>query len=184
MRKAILFAVVAFALSLGGTTALLVRLAPPPRVAAAEAAKDSSSTAKPAAAGKPADSAGHAAPGSGKVRPDSTARADSVTRPVTGPTGQQAAATTPSAGPKPAVRPPVDPTAKAAAVKQVARVLSAMKAAEAAKVLGFLSDEEVEGILRAVGPRQAADFMTNLPKERAAALSRRLMAPRAQEQSR
>ena len=59
-----------------------------------------------------------------------------------------------------------------------ARVLSAMKAAEAAKVMAYLSDTEVEQILRAVRPRQAADFLTNLPKERAANLSRRLMAPK------
>jgi flagellar motility protein MotE (MotC chaperone) len=78
----------------------------------------------------------------------------------------------------------VDPAARTAAIKQVARVLSAMKAAEAAKVLAFLSDTEVEGILRAVGPRQAADFMTNLPKERAANLSRRLMTPKGPEPTR
>jgi flagellar motility protein MotE (MotC chaperone) len=59
-----------------------------------------------------------------------------------------------------------------------------MKALEAAKVLAFLSDDEVEGILRAVGPRQAADFMTNIPKERAAILSRRLLVPKLKEQGR
>jgi flagellar motility protein MotE (MotC chaperone) len=53
-----------------------------------------------------------------------------------------------------------------------------MKATEAVKVMAFLSDEEVEGILRAVGPRQAGDFLTNLPKDRAATLSRRLLVPK------
>lgn len=71
-----------------------------------------------------------------------------------------------------------DPIAKAGAYKQVARVLSAMKPPEAAKVIAFLSDDEVEGLLRSVGPRQAADFLTNIPKERAALLSRRLLTPK------
>ncbi|HMY26639.1 MAG TPA: hypothetical protein PLJ59_09960 [Solirubrobacterales bacterium] len=66
----------------------------------------------------------------------------------------------------------------------MARVLSAMKPPEAAKVLAYLSDDEVEGILRAVGPRQAADFLTNLPKERAATLSRRLLQPKPKDASR
>jgi flagellar motility protein MotE (MotC chaperone) len=83
-----------------------------------------------------------------------------------------------------ATKPPTDPAAKAAAYKQVARVLSAMKPPEAAQVLSLLSDDEVEGILRAVGPRQAADFLTNIPKERAATLSRRLLVPRPEGASR
>jgi flagellar motility protein MotE (MotC chaperone) len=88
-----------------------------------------------------------------------------------------------AAAPAPPVRAAIaqaDPVAKAAAYKQVARVLSAMKPVEAAKVLAYLSDEEVEGLLRAVGPRQAADFLTNIPKERAAGLSRRLLVPKGQ----
>jgi flagellar motility protein MotE (MotC chaperone) len=63
-------------------------------------------------------------------------------------------------------------------------VLSAMKPPEAAQVMGLLSDDEVEGILRAVGPRQAADFLANIPRERAALLSRRLLVPKPEGQSR
>jgi hypothetical protein len=186
VKKAILFAVVAFVLSLGATTAVLVKRAPHPQVAAAVPPKDSTA-ARPKAPGKPTDSTAHAAADSGRVHQDSAMTRDSVAHPAA-PGGAvtpvtNAAAPRPS-GPRPAPRAAADPAAKMAAVKQVARVLSAMKAAEAAKVLAFLSDDEVEGILRAVGPRQAADFMTNLPKERAAALSRRLMVPKPQEQSR
>ena len=47
----------------------------------------------------------------------------------------------------------------------------------ASSLIAFLSDDEVEGLLRAVGPRQAADFLSNIPKERAALLSRRLLIP-------
>ena len=47
-----------------------------------------------------------------------------------------------------------------------------------------MSDDEVEGILRSVGPRQAADFLTNIPKTRAAELSRRLLVPKPKEATR
>lgn len=166
MIKPILFGLIACLLSLGGTTFVMVKRAPMP-VPAVVAAKDSTAAGK---GGKGADST-HAK--SDSTRKDSTVKGDSL-----GHAAPVHAAANP-AGPKTAPvasKPATDPAAKAAAVKQVARVLSAMKAAEAAKVLAYLSDEEVEGILRAVGPRQAADFMTNLPKERAANLSRRLMA--------
>lgn len=167
MIKPIIFGLVAFLLSLGGTTFVMVKRAPPVEVATA-AVKDSAAAGK---GGKGTDST-HTRRDSTQ-RKDSTTRSDSLAKP---PLGHPAPVLS---GPVPAPvasKHVIDPVAKAAAVKQVARVLSAMKAAEAAKVLAFLSDEEVEGILRAVGPRQAADFMTNLPKERAASLSRRLMA--------
>lgn len=165
MIKPIIFGLVAFLLSLGGTTYVLVKRAPPPVQLAAAAAADSAKAGKE---GKGADST-HAKPDSAEKK-DSSGKSDTPAGSAAGKPAASAAVAKPVAS-----KPPVDPAAKAAAVKQVARVLSAMKAAEAAKVLAFLSDEEVEGILRAVGPRQAADFMTNLPKERAANLSRRLM---------
>jgi len=172
MKKAILFALVAFLLSTGGTTAYIVKTAPPPPAPAPSrpdsAAHDST----------PADSTGHAPHGGDSA--SRTTAGDSA-----GPAAHDSAAPagTAPASPAPAPPPrrgppPVDPEARAAANKQVARVLSAMKAPEAAKVLAYLTDDEVEGILRAVGPRQAADFLTNLPKERAAALSRRLLKPK------
>ncbi len=58
---------------------------------------------------------------------------------------------------------------------QVSKILSSMKPAEAAKILVYLSDDQVEGILRSLGVRQAAQMLTQLPTERAAALSRRLL---------
>ena len=50
-----------------------------------------------------------------------------------------------------------------------------MKAADAVKVMGLMTDDEVDGVLRSLGPKQAADLMGEFPKERAAALSRRLL---------
>ena len=80
------------------------------------------------------------------------------------------------------VRVPVLATVSAAAAApepenftQVSKILSSMKPAEAAKILVYLSDDQVEGILRSLGVRQAAQMLTQLPTERAAALSRRLL---------
>lgn len=186
MKKGIIFALIGFIVALAASTALGVMKGKKAAAAAAviAAAQADSVKAKQAddslAAKVAADSvapgdttlAAHKAGAEGETPGDSTGSvAAAVPRPD--PIG---------AAPKIIPASTVDPAAKAEAYKQVARVLSAMKAAEAAKVLAFLSDTEVEGILRAVGPRQAADFMTNLPKERAAALSRRLLVPRQKEQ--
>jgi hypothetical protein len=59
--------------------------------------------------------------------------------------------------------------------QQVARILTTMKPTDAAKILAFLGDDHVEGIIRAVGPRQAAVLMVQIPAQRAALLSRRLI---------
>jgi flagellar motility protein MotE (MotC chaperone) len=50
-----------------------------------------------------------------------------------------------------------------------------MKATDAARIMGYLPDELVEGIVRSLGPRQAATLLTQLPPARAAALSRKLL---------
>lgn len=174
MKKQILIMVAAFAVGLGISTVVVLKRAPKAPPAPAHSAADS--TAKPTAAdsaGKhPADSTAH---DSAQVKIDSTVRHESnvpaASAAVTAPAGTEAA-TSSHPDSAPAVK--LD---KARAFKEVARIFSSMKPAEAAQVLAFLSDTEVEGILRAVGPRQAADFMSNLPKERAAALSRRLLVP-------
>ena len=67
------------------------------------------------------------------------------------------------------------PDSSGPSFKQVARIMGNMKASDAAEVLSHLTDAEVEGILRAVGVRKAAELMTQLPESRAAALSRRLL---------
>lgn len=176
MKQMILLPLLAWLLSLGGTTAYLVTTHRPEPVAvdslAASTAPPAPDSLKHPAARKdstPADTLQPAGkPDTASIRP----RAAPV------PPAPAAGPVIPRSRPKAQAAVPVDPVAKAAAYKQVARVLSAMKPAEAAKVLAFLSDEEVEGLLRAVGPRQAADFLANIPKERAAGLSRRLLVPR------
>ena len=70
-----------------------------------------------------------------------------------------------------------DAAQRAAGFKQLARIFGSMKAVDAVKVMALMTDEEVEGVLRALGPKQAADMLGEFPKERAAALSRRLLVP-------
>ncbi len=166
MTKAILFATLSFVVSAAATTGVMVKLHVP--------AQDSTPAATDSLAAAPRDSS--AADSIAAAPRDSAAvgthSADSVA-PASSPVP---ATPRPLATPV-AVRPGPDPEAKAAAYKQVARVLSAMKPPQAAQVLSQLSDDEVEGILRAVGPRQAADFLANLSVERAGVLSRRLLVP-------
>jgi hypothetical protein len=177
MKKPIIFAVIGFVVALAASTFLGIQ----------KGKKAAAAAALVVAAHADSVKAAHAA--------DSTANHDSTTKhdggehaeapkdsgSTAGPGDAQVAHGEP-AGPVPAkvipVSTPINSAEKAEAFKQVARVLSAMKAADAVKVMAFLSDEEVEGILRAVGPRQAGDFLTNLPKERAATLSRRLLVPK------
>ncbi len=183
MKKAIIFALIACLVSTGATTAFLVKTHKPVVIADSLAGRRDSLGGKTATAkadsAKPAPVKGdssikdsvHAAvkPDSAMHPPVNPAGGNPGTGPLSGAAGSQAATR---------VATTVDPAAKATAYKQVARVLSAMKPVEAAKLLAFLSDEEVEGLLRAVGPRQAADFLSNMPRERAAGLSRRLLVPK------
>lgn len=177
MKKAIIFAVVGFVVALAASTFLGLQKAKKAAAAAAlvvAAHADSLKAAHAADSTAATDSSAKHEGGEHAEGPkDSTATAGPGDAPVAH--GEPADPATPKVIP---ASTKVDPAEKAEAFKQVARVLSAMKAAEAVKVMAFLSDDEVEGILRAVGPRQAGDFLTNLPKERAANLSRRLLVPK------
>ncbi len=72
-----------------------------------------------------------------------------------------------------------DPTSAAtgAAYQSLARIFAKMKPADAAEVLLLMSNEEVEGVVRNLGVRQAASVMSSLPEQRAAELARRLLIP-------
>lgn len=72
-----------------------------------------------------------------------------------------------------------DAAERTAAFKQLARIFGNMKPADAVKVLAFMTDDEVEGVVRQFAPRQAAELLAAFPKERAAVLSRRLLVPKA-----
>lgn len=59
--------------------------------------------------------------------------------------------------------------------RRLARVFSAMRPNDAARVLAELSDPEVEAILLRLGDRQAGQILSTFPAERAAVLSRRVL---------
>jgi hypothetical protein len=166
MTRAILFAALSFLVSAAATTGVMVKLHVP--------AVDSVAATPGSLAAAPRDSS--AADSTTAMPRDSIAvGAEAVD--TTAPAPSPVPATPRLAATPVTTRPGPDPEATAAAYKQVARVLSAMKPPQAAQVLSQLSDDEVEGILRAVGPRQAADFLANLSVERAGVLSRRLLVP-------
>jgi len=148
----------------------------------AAAPGDSTHAADSSHAASPADTTtAHAEPEAGipsaalaPAKPADAASAPEPKAPV-------AASTAAPAMGKGEIRPARAPAAKpdsaqrAAGFKQLARIFGSMKAADAVKVMGLMTDDEVDGVLRSLGPKQAADLMGQFPKERAAALSRRLL---------
>jgi hypothetical protein len=138
---------------------------------------------KPETATAPHDSTGTAA--------DSTARTDSVhaapdsaVHQLKTPTPQAsettavvvpASASPGSAAPSAPSAPSVSLASPPRDFARLAKLLSAMPAPQAAELLGFLDDGDVEGVLRALGLRQAAGILGALPKPRAAIMSRRLL---------
>lgn len=62
---------------------------------------------------------------------------------------------------------------------RLAKIFSAMEAKDAAAVLAKLEDEEVRAILAHMSDRKAAEVLGEFPPERAAALSRSLLAARS-----
>lgn len=59
--------------------------------------------------------------------------------------------------------------------RQVARILSQMEPADAARLVELLGDDEVEKILRSLGAKSAALLLAHLEPQRATALTRRLL---------
>ena len=178
MMRLVLMGVGAFLLSLGGTTgALVMKAKAHPALADSLAAHTDSSAAH-------TDSAAHPKPAI--VRPDSSpARANTGAARLAHHDSAGATASTEALGAspvatKPVAAPAISPAAteakERAAYKQLARIFANMKTTDAAKVLGYMSDTEVEGVLQQLGVRPAAGLLAALPKERAAALSRRLLS--------
>lgn len=171
MMKLIVAGAVAFVLGVGGGTGFVVMRAPAPVQEAAVAKADSTHAPATAAAGEsaphaaatPAAAGGAPAPG-GAARGAEPAPAAAV------------ASATPSTRPVVETVPDVDAEV-AETYGQMARILATMKPADAVKIMAHLSDDQVEGVLRSLGVRPAAILLAQMPVERAAALSRRLMIP-------
>jgi hypothetical protein len=182
--KPVIFGVLAFVIGLGGSTGVMV-LTTPVRLTAADSlaiAKADSTRAK-----HPAEAAPVAHEAVREAAPAAAAHESSAVAPAT-PEATHAAAASTEGSPAPVVThvPPAaaavrDPRAPnlpdADSYKQVGSILLNMKPAEAAKIVSYLNDDQVEGLLRSMSPRQAAGVFGQLPPERAAALSRRLLIP-------
>ena len=188
MRFAI-FGVLAFVLGLGGSTGVMV-LATPVRLTAADSvavARANAARVEPVEA--TATPAPHAAPPVTAVSASTARETTSAVAHVATP-GIVAASTGSAPGaivqkvvpPAPIAEHPIHLPGQpdAESYKQVGNILLNMKPAEAAKIVGYLNDEQVEGLLRSMAPRQAATVLGQLPPERAAALSRRLLVPKEQ----
>lgn len=195
--KLVIFGVAAFVIGLGGTTGGLVLTAPklPPGadslIAAAhadsthhgEAAAGEHAAAAPAVAEHAAATPEGSPPAEGAPASEAAAHEAAAASVEPAAHGVEAATTShapaeqpvrPTSGMAPLTRPgEPDPET----YKQVGSILMNMKAPEAAKIMAYLNDTQIEGLLRSMSPRNAATVLSQMPPERAAALSRRLLVP-------
>jgi hypothetical protein len=179
--KIVIFACLAFVVGVAGGTGFGVMNAPKPAAVAAGADSAKAGADADALASTdehaPVDGAPASAGGAPMVVSDESAH------PAAG-----GAAPSGFAGGAPGADPHAGVVAKALAevaargqarepedFKQVARILTSMKPTDAAKIMSFLDDELIEGIVRQLGPRPAAVLLVQLPPERAARLSKRLI---------
>jgi hypothetical protein len=173
VKWTVIVAAGAFVLALAGSTAFVVMRAPAPEPKAP-------ATEKPAAPAPAVDSVAKSPAPAAVVASVSSAAAPVVTTvaPVTlAPSAVPVPQASPVHVPPAAVPPPAHATAPEtpADYAQVAKMLISMKPAGATEIMNRLNDDQVEGILRALGVRQASTLLALLPGERAAVLSRRLM---------
>lgn len=157
MKQIIVLGLVAFVFAIGGATWFAAFLLPP------RPAADSTAMHKAFAFVATPTAAPASIPAPDSVRPK---RTDSTP-------GQAPAA-------KVAAK-PVDSSAAVTpgSAKNMGKILSSMKPAQAAKILAGLPNDQVEAILRQMNPKQVAPLLAALPNDRAAALSRALLtAPR------
>lgn len=186
MKPAVL-GVIAFAVGLAASTgAVYARRgsAAPDVVADSAHAESPDSTqqghgaAKSDSSGHPAakpDSLKHGGPDSAKAETHEPAPVAHATVAPSTPTEHPATAVDSTAS---AVHAPASVKTPQPDYPRLAKILSAMPVANATELVGRLNDRDAEGIIRALGQRQAAAFLAALPKDRAAALSQRLLIPR------
>jgi flagellar motility protein MotE (MotC chaperone) len=181
--KPLLTALAAFLLSLVASTGVTVKLAPrgSPAAAAAPSGEEAQDSVREAVRDSQERPTGEAAPPSQIPHRAAESTADS----------QGTAAALPSsiaAPPETSLETPLAGHAGSsgravleasdsdtASQRQVARILSQMKPADAARLVELLEDEDAERILRSLGAKPAALLLAHLPPERATALTRRLL---------
>ena len=166
MIKTILMGVACFVVALAASTSVMVMRTP-----VKGAVKDSTAVADSLVH---ATAAHEAAPAAGQsYAPAGDFAADA---PVSAPDLIQLAQAIPHTAEPVAASPKhVEKNDAPADFARVGKILVNMKPAEAAAIMGYLADAQVEGVLRSLGPRQAASMLAALPTERAAQLSKRLL---------
>ncbi len=185
--RLVIFGVIAFVLGLGGSTGARVFTAPAhshlaDSLAVAKAHADSTKAHGGETAVALPSGAGHVPVPVTPLPDTATAHEAPVAAEPAAEGGHAPVVTT--VPPKPvaaAATKPEHAEPDAERYKQVGSILLNMKPAEAAKVIAYLNDDQVEGLLRSMSPRQAAGVLGQLPPERAAALSRRLLIPAPKE---
>ncbi len=175
MKQIVLLAIVAFGCAVGGATWFAAWLMPPaPRVVAAVPGPIMPGTVVrttlPPKKPKPADSGKKAGAKS----------AATAAKPAAAPTVDSAGRAKAGADTGIVKRPTpvVDSAALVRGAKSVAKVVASMKPKDAVGILGHLSDEEVERIVRQLNPKQVAALLAAFPQARAAGLSRKLLGPK------
>lgn len=205
--KLVIFGVAAFLIGIGGTTGVMVVTAPklPPGADSLIAAAHADTTQHANGAGAKGEHAATGAEHGSAIATDPAPPHDAAMTEVAAhgtdvaPAGEHGAGATPAGHGAEAVAasqtsehdpvrvPPVLSRPGAAnepdpeTYKQVGSILMNMKPVDAAKVMAYLNDSQIEGLLRTMSPRNAATVLSQMPPERAAALSRRLLVPAKEE---
>lgn len=160
---------VALVLGLGLGTAAGRMLHPPevPAASSDSAGGEHGDSLKPEAAPKEGEQ-----PASGEKPAESHAGDSTSAPPAMTPTPLDAA---PSEAPTaPGAKP-----ASGADVQRMAKIFDRLPAQDAVALVARMSDAELEGVLRTMDVAKAGDLIAALPKERGAALSKRLLTPAA-----
>jgi hypothetical protein len=164
-----LVAAVTFVVALGGSAGLRIATAP---AAMPDSAAAPASDTLAAPGHERADTGNGAGTDSAHAVPESGPAPAPITAGTTKPEDSASKQVVPAIGRIPeAGHPKPD-------FPRLAKLLSVMPVALAAERIALLTDAEVEGILRVLGPRQGAALLAAMPKERAATLARRLLVPR------
>lgn len=106
-------------------------------------------------------------------KPAEAHAADSTPAPAAAPMTPTPLDAAPSA---PTTAPGAKP-ANGADVQRMAKIFDRLPAQDAVALVARMSDAELEGVLRAMDVAKAGDLIAALPKERGAALSKRLLTP-------
>jgi predicted component of type VI protein secretion system len=168
MKPAVL-GVIGLLVGLGGSSGLVAFRShgKAPATTEQETAVDTLAASQQDSVMAPIDSAPRPVPDSASMEPAAPGARDTAS--PLAPAAPQAVAPTDSVAPP---RPPLD----TAAYRQLAKIFTNMKPSDAVRIMGYLSDNDVEQVLRRVQPKASAELMAAMSAERAATIGKRLIA--------